>query len=314
MVNHSPPATASTATTVQASGSASTLGTTGTRTPPLAMADAFIAASAFPRIQPPTYSEQNIEAYFTSLSYWFQASGITSDDRKYYTALAQVPPNRIHELKTVIDETPANGKYEYIKEKITQHFSDSQQRRLQRIISEMTLGDSKPSHLLNEMLRVAGTALSEETIISLWTSRLPHEIRSVVAVSEERAAKRGELADRAMESVQLAQGVRFVEPELAAKPVSERTPDENELIRVFKAALREEYRRDDLRRSRRSRSHSRMRHGQPRALSRNRNDSSQERSQFCYFHRRFGQQARNCRQPCAFRRPTSPAQQHSQPQ
>nr|XP_049464884.1 uncharacterized protein K02A2.6-like [Anopheles coluzzii] len=117
--------------------------------------------------------------------------------------MAQVPPNKLTELRSIIDGTPAVEKYAYIKAKLIGYFADSQQRRLQRVLSDMPLGDKKPSQLLNEMKRVAGNSLSEPVLIDLWASRLPPHAQAAVIASRGDAADKTTIADAIVDSMSL---------------------------------------------------------------------------------------------------------------
>lgn len=94
--------------------------------------DAQIGSITVPRLSPTNMSDSNIDSYFMSLEFWFAASGIGAqhDTRKYHIVMAQVPPNKLTELRSIIDATPPTDKYVYIKTKLIEHFADSQQRRL----------------------------------------------------------------------------------------------------------------------------------------------------------------------------------------
>lgn len=83
------------------------------------------AATAFPRLPLPIISENNIDGYFFSMEFWFKASGIIDDIRKYNTVLGQVLPGKLMDLKTIIESTPASNKYAYIRDKLLEHFADS---------------------------------------------------------------------------------------------------------------------------------------------------------------------------------------------
>ena len=54
-----------------------------------------------PRLNPPNMVDTNIETHFLSLEFWFAVSGISAlhDTRKYNTVMAQVPPNKLTELR-----------------------------------------------------------------------------------------------------------------------------------------------------------------------------------------------------------------------
>lgn len=276
------------------------------------------ANSVYPRIPLPTLIEGSVDAYFLSLEFWFAASGVTNDTRKFNTVLAQVPPTKLLELSTIITAAPANEKYAYIKLALTKHFADSQTRRLQRVLSEMPLGDLRPSQLYHSMSRVAGNALGESALVDLWASRLPQITQAAVVAATGTVAERLATADRVQESIGLRQNqVAAVAP---VAPAGVPTPtDFQRLIQHIDEKFRQF--RDEFPRERRSRGNSR---GNSRDNSRNRNHSRSNSNQrgasqnvsdsnsFCWYHAVFGREAQKCREPCNWSR--SPPANNAQPQ
>lgn len=149
---------------------------------------------------PPMHST-NIEAWFTTMDFWFAASGITTDKQKTATVLAALDPNVIGQLSDVIASQPLSEKFDFIREKIIAHFADSEQRRLNRLLSELPLGDKKPSELFYEMKRVAGNSISETALKSLWNKRLPDIAQPVVAAFSGTAAKFTKIADSIVDAI-----------------------------------------------------------------------------------------------------------------
>lgn len=259
---------------------------------------AAVEAIHAPRLNPPSMEDTNIETYFMSLEFWFAASGIGSlhDTRKYNIVMAQVPPNKLTELRSIIDGTPAVDKYAYIKTKLIGYFADSQQRRLQRVLSDMPLGDKKPSQLLNEMKRVAGSALSETVLIDLWASRLPPHAQAAVIASRGDAADKTTIADAIVESLDLRNinGVELRKPAMAPDHVPETAA--NDPISDLRKEIAELSRRiENVLPNRRYRGRSVSRSNSPSRRSFIRRDFS---TGPCWFHRKFGSEARKCRKPC----------------
>ncbi|XP_052893740.1 uncharacterized protein LOC128301348 [Anopheles moucheti] len=250
-------------------------------------------------------ADTNIETYFMSLEFWFAASGIGAlhDTRKYNIVMAQVPPNKLTELRAIIDGTPAVEKYAYIKAKLIGYFADSQQRRLQRVLSDMPLGDRKPSQLLNEMKRVAGNSLSEPVLIDLWASRLPPHAQAAVIASSGDAADKTTIADAIVESMSL-RSINAVErsnPAMASGHVSDAAMSTtanpaSDPISDLRKEIAELSRRLEnvLPNKSRGRSVSRSRLTRRRSLSRGSDFSTGP----CWYHRKFGSEARKCRKPC----------------
>lgn len=74
------------------------------------------AAYAIPRLPMPKLSESlhNLELYFDSLQYWFDACGVTNDAKKFSTIMAQIPMSDLSEIKTEMGDVPSTSKYEFI--------------------------------------------------------------------------------------------------------------------------------------------------------------------------------------------------------
>ncbi|XP_055522613.1 uncharacterized protein LOC129716802 [Wyeomyia smithii] len=268
-----------------------------------------------PRLNPPSMADTSIETYFMSLEFWFAASGIGShpqqDSRKYNIVMAQVPPNKLSELRSIIEATPAAEKYTYIKAKLIEYFADSQQRRLQRVLSDMPLGDLKPSQLYNEMKRVAGDSLGDKVLLDLWAPRLPPHAQAAVVASKGNAADKTTIADAIVDSMGLrkinvveyngqnsAMASSSVMETAAIDPIQELKREIAELTKRLEKVL------PGQRNARgRSRSHSRV------AEQRNSCREREPSVGLCWYHRTFGNDARRCRKPCSNGRQSSSNQQ-----
>lgn len=68
-------------------------------------------------------------------------------------------------------------------------------------MTDMTLGDKKPSQLLREMRELAVGNAKDDIIHSLWLQRLPDNIKPMLAMSENLDLNTlAEMADRIIES------------------------------------------------------------------------------------------------------------------
>ena len=256
-----------------------------------------------PRLNPPSMTDSNIESYFMSLEFWFAASGITTqhDTRKYNIVMAQVPVNKLTELRAIIDAVPETGKYNFIKKELTKHFADSQQRRLQRVLSDMPLGDMKPSRLFNEMKRVAGSSLGDAVLLDLWATRLPPHAQAAVIASQGDAADKTAIADAIVDSMGLRNinAIAFDAPRVptdattAAPSTTDNIAALQREIAVLARKLDQVWNFRDSRSGSRGRSRTRRVYG-----SREREPSAE----LCWYHRVYGKEARRCREPCNYDR------------
>lgn len=235
-------------------------------------------AIVYARLPLPQLASSNIESWFTTMDFWFTASGITSDRQKAATILAALDPSVIAQLTDVISAMPLSERYDFVRAKVIEHFADSEQRRLNRLLSELPLGDKKPSELYYEMKRVAGTTLGEAALKGLWIKRLPDVVQPVVAASCGSASEFTKIADSILDAVSTNQ-VRAVA-----------THSEIDDLRAAVASLTKRFDKFTTR----SRSRSRTNGGR----SRHKSSTNEESSDECWYHKKYGRDAQKCRSPC----------------
>lgn len=98
-----------------------------------------------------------------------------------------------------LTDPPRTNKYESIKDRLMTIFSESSERNLRKLLSDISLGDRKPSILLNEMTRLGGTSVSKEMLKTLWLQHLPTQIQSVLATSNDSLENLSKMADKIAE-------------------------------------------------------------------------------------------------------------------
>ncbi|GBP61541.1 hypothetical protein EVAR_44012_1 [Eumeta japonica] len=73
------------------------------------------------------------------------------------------------------------GKYETLKTELIKRLSDSKERKLKQLLNHEDLGDRKPSQFPRHLQGLAGSNISKDLLITIWTSRLPQNIQTVIA-------------------------------------------------------------------------------------------------------------------------------------
>ncbi|XP_039968947.1 uncharacterized protein LOC126764661 [Bactrocera neohumeralis] len=93
-----------------------------------------------------------------------------------------------------------NEMYENLKARIINEFADSTQTKLTKLLSDLSLGDRKPSQLLAEMrTRAAATPVPDELLKQLWLRNLPELIRAILSADEHiTLVNAATMADRIM--------------------------------------------------------------------------------------------------------------------
>lgn len=97
------------------------------------------------------FFKEDPELYFIQIEAQFENARITVDQTKYNHVIAQFEPKYLSKVSDLLRNPPATGKYDELKRRILAEFTDSDQKKLKRLIEGIELGDDKPSHLLKRM-------------------------------------------------------------------------------------------------------------------------------------------------------------------
>jgi len=235
-----------------------------------------IKISAFWRARP--------RLWFVSLESEFAAYKVRTDEAMYRVTVRHLDEQAMLAVADggVLEQPPTTGKYETLKNALIERFSDSIEKQMRTLLGEMELGEKKPSVLLREMRTLADTNISDSLLRTLWLQRLPARIQEILVVLESVGLdKLAICADKATECAGAAAVVAAVNTD----PDNELQQLKHQISELTQAVAKISRMRN------RSRSKERMR---PQRRGRSK---STERQKTCY-HRRFGEKAWQCLQPC----------------
>jgi len=235
--------------------------------------------------------------WFAQLEGQFALSNVTSDVTKFYHVVANLDFKYVCEVKDIISNPPAENKYEKIKSELVSRLSASQEQRVRQLLTHKELGSRKPSQFLRHLRDLAGVNVPDDFIRSLWTSRLPTHIQATIATQ----------TDLPLNTVaQIMDKIHEIALQPSGQVESASTSTSTSIAPIPMSAIEQLTKRiDDLSRQveelssvPRSRSMTRANSPRWRQQSRSRSNAG---PRYCWYHRRFGQQATKCREPCAFR-------------
>lgn len=219
------------------------------------------------------------------------------EDTKFNMVIAKLGRDSIQQVSDLLTSPPAENKYAALKERLLQVYEESAERQFQKLVSELELGAQKPTHLLRRMKELGRPAqVSDQTLKSLWLSRMPSSVRAVIAVCQDQSLDSlAAIADKIVEngrSYEIAT-VNDSTAQVSPGPLTELVNQMNKLA-LEVASLRSE-----VQQNRRSRSRSRPSY-RSRSRSRKRRAPG-DPGWLCRFHYRYKSKATRCEQPCAWR-------------
>ncbi|CAD7081697.1 unnamed protein product [Hermetia illucens] len=172
--------------------------------------------------------------WFAQVEAQFASNRITTDNAKFNAVISCLDFAILEQIADVVEKPPLVNKYDELKRQLIQRFTDTPETSLTKVLTELELGDKRPSQFYREIKSMAGDQLPED------------------AIPKEEPAKKNVL-DEILE--------RLKKLEMGA-------------------------RRERSRSNNRQRSRSRSR--------------QYGNSDWCYYHRTFGNKANKCREPCSF--------------
>ena len=186
-------------------------------------------------------------------------------------------PEFATEVREVILRPPTNHPYNKLKKQLTKRTAALEQCRLQQLFNAEELGDRTPSQLLRHMQQLEDKANNTDGAFlrELFLQRLPSNLCMVLASTPDNGnlEELAQLADKIMEVVTPA--VSSVNTDTEFGQLRQEVAELKLLIQVIKQPRR--------------RSHGRSPSPAPQRQSQD----------ICWYHAKFGDNARKCKPPCA---------------
>ncbi|GFT87596.1 uncharacterized protein TNCV_4302231 [Trichonephila clavipes] len=127
--------------------------------------------------------------------------GISSDDTKYSALVANLDAETLSYVSDIVLSPPNSDKYHTFSQRLITQFSDSETQKIKKLLTDLQLGDEKPSHLLRKMKELSNGQLQDNFLQSLWLQRMPPHIQTVLSAYSESLDKLAIIADKVSEVV-----------------------------------------------------------------------------------------------------------------
>lgn len=250
-----------------------------------------------------------LRPWFTRLEAQFRAGKVKSAAVKFNVVIAQAPEHIVEQITEDEIEALSVHKdcYDRLKNLLLRRFTPSEDERLSNLLKGSTVSSGdRPSDIYRKIMLDAKGIWTEETVRMMWMIRLPPMIQMLLV--NDAKLPLAELADKADQyflKYKASHEVRvdamessnpFLSPHVAPSSSSD-APDP--LVSISKALEKLTLEVCELKRSSRptkfTRSSSRHR-GRSATPGR-----SQSQNRVCWYHKKFGDKATDCRPPCSFR-------------
>ncbi|XP_022833161.1 uncharacterized protein LOC111361058 [Spodoptera litura] len=230
-----------------------------------------------------------------------------SEEAKFSLMVAHLEKMDVEQIIDINMSKDRTGRYEEAKKRLLSVYEESGARQLHKLLNDMELGDQKPSQLLNRMREPAREKVPDATLQMLWLQRLSISTRAVLAVSEQKsldvlAAMTDKMHKQATETQTVCSGT--CKGHSKSSPLCAREQKMHGELDLRDAVMQLTKEIAELKVQRTMRATHRYRrsaHSRSRSRSTGRNNNYNRTTRdVCYFHKRFGENARNCRSPCNY--------------
>ena len=217
-----------------------------------------------------------------------------SDEAKYQLVISKLGKEVIKQVSDILLAPPLAEKTKALRDRLLSIYEESESRQVQKLLSEMDLGDQKPSQLLRRMQELARNKMTAETLKVLWTGHLPATVRGILAVCEVKNLDQlAVIADKVIETTGFPHQVSEIKAEAKSEP-------KDLALEIAKLNAKVD---------RMNRGWNRER-ARSRADSRNRSNSKaritpSDPKWLCFYHLRFKDKANKCVHPCNWKKTSS---------
>ena len=237
---------------------------------------------------PPFWAEQP-EIWFAQVESQFSNAAIRSDLSKYNTIVAAIDSQVLSQVSDAILNPPLEEKYANLKKCIIDRFCDSEQKKIQKLLSEVDLGDKRPTQLFQQLRGLAKDKVSDDFLKSLWLQRLPTHVQAILQASNAELSELAKLADKVME----VGGYGHV----AAATTSASSSLAEAVTQLNLKVDRMEKMMASLMKNGDQRSRSKTRRSSSRSTT---TPAAATNNDVCWYHQVHGNNATKCRSPCKF--------------
>ncbi|XP_015120399.1 uncharacterized protein LOC107043414 [Diachasma alloeum] len=147
------------------------------------------------------FTPEDPELFFSIAEHNFHAAGITSEATKFGHICGKLSKSKhAVEVRDIILNPPLENPYTHLNSELIKHLSSSQEETTRRLLEGAEMGDKKPSQFLHHLRILAGASFPDDTLRTLWITRLPANVQALLATQRNSALEdAAELADKTIQ-------------------------------------------------------------------------------------------------------------------
>ncbi|XP_065352590.1 uncharacterized protein LOC135947643 [Cloeon dipterum] len=236
--------------------------------------------------QLPSFWKDNPDYWFRNAESNFHIANITAPTTRYHYVVRSLDQAAVRELTDILDDDALRTNYEEFKKKVIARFSLTDEKKLRELLSTAELGDRTPSQLLRHLRSLAGANVPDKMMRTLWADKLPAAVQTCLAPHPTMALEElTVIADSVFDVVKMQRSSQVC---AATSSPSDPIAELSRRLEVLETNQRSSRPQGQYRGNWRNR------------YDRSRSRNNRESDDYCYYHRRFKEQAYKCEKPCSY--------------
>lgn len=246
------------------------------------------------RVPLPSLWTTQAEGWIFQIEAMFNLASVKSQRTKHDNILTILNPDQVTRLHDVLKVTclrECDDPYTKLITAIKDRYTMSEDRRVESLLAGVDIGDRTPSDFYRFLQTLAGdnTAVTIKMVERIWLRQLPEQVQlCVTTTSSTDMESILKTADKAFELIR-GRSRSQVNAVASTSKASKSEPNSDILDRLTSL----EKMLKDLKFDRSSRSTSRGRNDKN-----GRSPAKPNKDDLCWFHKKHGDDARKCREPC----------------
>lgn len=247
----------------------------------------------------PAFMKEDPEVWFYVIEADFQASNTRSDHVKYSETLRALDIDTLHQITDVLRHPPTTDKYATLKKAILSRTSNSREKQIRDLLTNLRLDDKRPTQLLREMKELAKDSIPEDFLLQLFLDRMPAHARPLLIFGGDKLDHLAQMADKVLETFS-GNTVMAVQKTATSSATSSSAGREQfeRLERAYRLRLDDVC--DRLTSLERAIKGSNKQHRSRSGSGTARQTSKPVEKTICFYHKKYGASAKRCLTPCSF--------------
>lgn len=241
-----------------------------------------VTVASVAQVRLPLFWRHSPREWFIHVEAVFDVHRLRSDLSRANHVVAALDEEGVRAIRDLIGPKVC---YETLKQRLIAIFAVPQSARFRSFVQPGGLGDRRPTQLLRDMRSILPDGIGEDALKQFWLQKLPATTSAIIAGQDGSLEDLAERADRVMEA-----GPSF---DLHAVNSTDASTDRFRTMENAIAALTTQVANLVT-----LQAAAKPYHGRSRSRSKSRNNNNKN---LCFYHDRFGADAKNCRPPCSFK-------------